>query len=491
MSITRRTALKRSAATFVAFSALGSAACGNARSANAALPLIPDPKGLLDLPEGFSYRLITQTGKPMSDGFVTPGRPDGMACFAHPSDAGKVVLVRNHEIFASIEEGAPFGENGALLPRVPTGKLYDPRRPEQPFFGGTSTLVVDLASGEVEHDHLSLIGTVGNCAGGATPWGSWLSCEEQMLKPGEEDAQKHHGFVFEVPSSARGLADPVPLKAMGRFAHEAASVDPETGVVYLTEDHFRGLFYRFLPDVPGDLAKGGKLQALAIREWDSADTRNWPLDWSRETARRVPVGMKFATRWIDMEDVESPNADLKDRGFAAGAAMFCRGEGMAYGTRGDGRAEHYFNCTQGGAERSGQVWSYAPGAGEGTADEQPGTLTLVYESTGADTLDLCDNLAISPYGDLILCEDGRGDNYLRVLTPEGAILDLARNAHDGAGRILRRMLLPRWQHNVRQCAGAGFYLCDNRAVEPVGVGANAGLANTAWPARASARLRGD
>ena len=442
MTITRRSALKRSAATFIAFSTLGSGACASARSANAAMPLVRDPAGMIDLPGGFSYRLITQTGKPMSDGFVTPGRPDGMACFAHPSDAGKAVLVRNHENFASMTHNMPFGEGNALLAQVPEGKFYDRRLPEQPFYGGTSTLVVDMASGEVVRDNLSLIGTVGNCAGGATPWGSWLSCEEQMLKPGEEDALEHHGFVFEVPSSAESLVDPVPLKAMGRFSHEAASVDPETGVVYLTEDHFAGLFYRFLPDVPGELAKGGRLQALAIREWDSADTRNWPLDWSRGTARRIPMGMSFATRWIDMEDVESPNADLKDRGFAAGAAMFCRGEGMAYGTRGDGRAEHYFNCTQGGKERSGQVWSYAPGEGEGTSSEQPGTLTLVYESTSTDSLDLCDNLAISPYGDLILCEDGRGDNYLRVLTPEGKILDLARNAHEGKAEFCGACFAP-------------------------------------------------
>ena len=430
MPVSRRNLMKRGAATFAAFATLSAGSLARGYSANAGLRLVPDPAGLLDLPEGFAYRLLTRTGKPMSDGFVTPGRPDGMACFAHAADAGKLVLVRNHENFANVSDGKPFGEGDALLPGLPAGKLYDPRRAGEPFFGGTTTLVIDRTSGEVVRDHLSLIGTVGNCAGGATPWGSWLTCEEQVLDVGQEDAQRPHGFVFEVPSSADGLVEPVPLTAMGRFAHEAASVDPESGVVYLTEDSHTGLFYRFIPAVPGEFARGGRLQALAVAGRDSADMRNWPRDWSRDSARPIAVGESFATRWIDLDDVESPAGDLAARGFAKGAAMFSRGEGMAYGARGDGRAIHYFNSTQGGLFGTGQVWSYAPGAGEGTAGERPGALTLVYESPGADTLDLCDNLAVSPWGDLILCEDGRGDNFLRALTPEGTIYDLARNAHE-------------------------------------------------------------
>lgn len=431
MDFDRRRVLQGGAAAGLAFAALGGGNLARARSANDGLPLVPDPERRLDLPEGFSYRLLTETGKPMTDGFTTPGRPDGMACFAHPAEAGKLVLVRNHEIFASIDHGRPWGEGDALIGQLDASKVYDPRGGPLPFHGGTTNLVLDAASGAVERDYLSLIGTVGNCAGGATPWGSWLTCEEQMLKPGEERAEKLHGFVYEVPADADGLVDPVPLTAMGRFAHEAASVDPDTGIVYLTEDSHTGLFYRFIPNVRGKLHEGGKLQALAIVDWDSADTRNWPLDWSRDTARKVPVGTRMAARWIDMDDVESPAADLAARGFAAGAALFSRGEGLAYGCHATGAAEHYFNCTQGGYFGTGQVWSYAPGRGEGTADEQPGTLTLVYESPGPDTLDLCDNLAVAPWGDLILCEDGRGDNYLRGLTPGGTIYDLARNAHEG------------------------------------------------------------
>ena len=429
MAIDRRNLLLSGGAAFIAFTALANGSLTRAYSANAGKRLIPDPQGLLDLPEGFTYRLVSQTGKPMSDGFMTPGRPDGMACFAHPTRSDHWVLVRNHENFSTMTHGMPFGEGKALLPRLDMGKVYDPRLPDQPFYGGTSNLVIDARTGEVVRDNLSLIGTVGNCAGGATPWGSWLTCEEQPLKPGEDGAQKLHGFVYEVPASATELVDPVPLTAMGRFAHEACSVDPDSGIIYQTEDSFTGLFYRFIPKVRGKLAQGGRLQALAIRGWKSADTRNFPADWSMPTARPVVLGQPMAVEWIDMDDVEAPNADLAARGFAAGAAMFCRGEGLAYGARGDGVGAHFFNCTQGGTRQTGQVWRYDPGKGEGTAKEQPGTLTLIYESLGADTLDLCDNLAVSPWGDLVICEDGRGDNFLRALTPAGQVYDLARNAH--------------------------------------------------------------
>jgi len=423
MTIDRRNLLKSSGAALIAFAALGRGSLTRAYTANSGKTLAPDPAGMLDLPQGFTYRLLSETGKPMSDGFMTPGRPDGMACFAHPTETDRLVLIRNHENWASVTDGKPFGADASLLSKIDPAKIYDPRREGDPFFGGTTNIVLDASSGDVVRDHLSLIGTAANCSGGATPWGSWLTCEEQPLAVGEEDARQAHGFVYEVPASATGLVDPVPLKAMGRFAHEAASVDPNTGIIYLTEDSQTGLFYRFIPTVRGDLARGGRLQALAIEGWDSADTRNWPKDWSMAGARRIGVGEALPVRWIEMADPESPEGDLAERGFAAGAAMFSRGEGLAHGARGDGMNAHFFNCTQGGAAQTGQVWRYDPGEGE-----DAGTLTLIYESPGADTLDLCDNLAVAPWGDLILCEDGRGDNFLRALTPDGTIYDLARNA---------------------------------------------------------------
>ena len=432
MSLSRRLLLRSAYAASLSYAALPLIGGARAYTANERLKLLPDPEGLLDLPEGFSYTLVSQTGGMMSDGFFRPGRPDGMACFPHPEDVNKCILTRNHENWPDTLDGGAFGNDHALAERLSSAQLYDRKPDGAPFLGGVTNLVYDLKSKRIEHEFLSLAGTAGNCAGGATPWGSWLSCEESAVTaPGQ--AQRNHGFVFEVPISASKTVDALPLTAMGRFAHEAAAVDLDTDIVYLTEDDSEGLFYRFLPDRKRVLARGGRLQALAIRDWRSADTRNWPRDWGSAGAGAVKVGQSFAVDWIDLDDVESPDGDLAERGYASGAARFCRGEGMAYGKRPEENGAIYFNCTQGGGARAGQVWRYTPSPQEGKRGERndPGVLTLIYESPSSDELDLCDNLAYAPWGDLILCEDGPGDQYLRGLTPDGNIYDFARNAHSG------------------------------------------------------------
>lgn len=421
MTLTRRNFVRNAQAVGLFYAAFGVTGCANAKSANMGMKLVTDPSKRLDLPEGFSYTLISETGGKMADGFFRPGRPDGMACFAHPTSSDKCILMRNHENWVNVPTGSPFGKGNELLDRVSESQLYDRKTDGSPFFGGVTKVVYDLKNKRMESDHLVLTGTAANCAGGSTPWGSWLTCEEEMLKPPEE-AQKYHGFVFETPSASEGLIDAIPLKAMGRFAHEAAAVDPETGIVYMTEDDRSALFYRFIPKVKGDLAKGGQLQALAITGWKSAVTNNWPEDWGGGGPGRIKNGQEFNVEWIDLDDVESPNADLAERGHKAGAAYFCRGEGMDYGIRpGSNVGEIFFTCTQGGSAQTGQVWRYTPG--------ETGKLTMLFESPGADTLDLCDNLSLAPWGDLILCEDGRGSQYLRGLTPDGKIYDLAKNAH--------------------------------------------------------------
>jgi len=425
MTLSRRQFMRSAQAVGLFYTSFAVAGYARAHSANAKFPLVSDPQKMLDLPAGFTYTLISETGGKMSDGFFRPGQPDGMACFAHPASTDKCILMRNHENWNSIKDGSPFGPSNELLEKLDPSKLYDKKADGSPFFGGVTKVIYDLKNKKMERDFLVLTGTVANCAGGATPWGSWLSCEEEMLKPSEGPG-KYHGFVFETPASSSGLVDPVPLKDMGRFAHEAAAVDPKTGIVYLTEDNRQGLFYRFLPNSRGEMHKGGKLQALAIKGWKSASTTNWPQDWGGGGQGRIKQGQEFQALWIDMEDVEAPDGDLAARGHAAGAAQFCRGEGMAYGIRpGSESGEIFFNCTQGGTQRVGQVWSYAPA----TSEDAAGKLTLIYESPGADTLDMNDNLALAPWGDLILCEDGPGSQYLRGLTPGGQIYDFARNAH--------------------------------------------------------------
>lgn len=388
-------------ATGTAFAALLASGC-TTRSASLGTspalagygPLLRDPAGVLDLPKGFSYRVISKLGDPMSDGNAVPDRADGMGCFDLGN--GKLALVRNHELMPDNDPGGnlPFG--------------YD-RMDGKVMAGGTTTLVLDAATLKVEQEYRSLAGTIRNCAGGVTPWGSWLTCEEAVV-PASARNEKDHGWVFEVPANAGKLVNPEPLKAMGRFNHEAAAVDPATGFVYETEDRGDSLLYRFVPNVPGKLAEGGKLQALALTDGTS-DSRNWGT-------ATMKVGDMHAVRWIDLDNVESPEDDLRQRGAAQGAVLFARGEGIHMG---DG--ELYFCCTNGGAAKLGQVFRLRPGRNGG-----PDALTLFFESTSPDQFNFGDNLTVADNGHLIVCEDQYTDvvsNHLRGITPQGEAYPLA------------------------------------------------------------------
>jgi secreted PhoX family phosphatase len=379
--------------------------------------LVPDPEGILDLPKGFSYRIISRTGDAMDDGLLLPGEPDAMATFSGPQ--GRTLLVRNHELTAGAKEVGAFGEHNQRIDKLSKEEFYDWGRGTDPGLGGTTTVVID-PEGRVERQFLSLAGTVRNCAGGPTPWGSWITCEE-TVQLADESYEQHHGYNFEVPAQSEiGRAQPVPLRDMGRFNHEAVAVDPQSGAVYETEDRGDGLIYRYLPHTKGALASGGRLQALAVVDAPSLDTRNW-----EETL--VRPGERMAVRWIDMENVRSPKDDLRLRGFAQGAARFARGEGMWYG-----REAIYFACTSGGPNRKGQIWRYVPSPVEGTSAEgqQPGQLELFVEPNDGGVVDMADNLTISPWGDVVICEDGPEDQYLVGITPEGQFYKLAHNAHN-------------------------------------------------------------
>lgn len=383
-------------------------------------PLVEDPSGLFDLPSGFSYTRFSSTGEPMSDGLIVPGAHDGMAAFAGPS--GRVLLVRNHELESEWIERGPFGPDNALLSRLDPAMIYDAGKGVRPNLGGTVTLVYNPATRELENHFLSLAGTVRNCAGGPTPWGTWVTCEE-VNDEAEPNAEKPHGYNFEVqPTATPALSAPIPLKAMGRFRHEAIAVDPASGAVYETEDTGDGLFYRFLPTTPGKLAAGGRLQVLSVLGDRTADTRNWP------GTPGFPVGKAVSVRWIDVDDVESPKGDLRARGRALGAALFARGEGAWYGND-----AIYFACTNGGPALLGQVFRYTPSRFEGTAreNEAPGKLELFIESADKAILSNCDNLCIAPWGDVIICEDTKGICRLIGVTPGGATYVLASNPESG------------------------------------------------------------
>ena len=389
-------------------------------------PLKADPKGLFDLPEGFDYTIVSRAGEPMSDGLITPYKMDGMGCFA--ADTDRVVLMRNHELKLPDLDLAAYGQSQPLAGKVDPAKVYDRTLEGSLLPGGVTRVTYDLRARRMLDQHLALAGTMVNCAGGSTPWGSWLSCQEVLQTAGDR-VSKTHGWVFEVPSAAKGLVDPVPLTGLGRFRHEAACVDPRTGVVYLTEDDGDGygLFYRFLPDAPGALARGGRLQALGFKDQpEFGDSRNWiEATWSQ--------GQSRPAFWIDLQGVDNPHEDLRARGHAKGAAWFARGEGIFFG-----KDDLYFACTSGGPQRLGQIMRYVPSPREGQPGEAdtPGSIQLFVEPHDRALMDMCDNLAVSPWGHLFVCEDKIGGvNYLKTVTPQGKVYTMGRNAQVGNGDV--------------------------------------------------------
>ncbi|MEM7228849.1 MAG: alkaline phosphatase PhoX [Planctomycetota bacterium] len=376
-----------------------------------------DPLGTLDLPDGFSYHVFSKFGERMDDGLYVPALHDGMGAFPGPN--GTTILVRNHEVGAAKPRYGAFGWTNELMDRIETDMMHDAGFGRTPSLGGTTTLVYDTTQRTLRSHCLSLAGTSTNCAGGATPWGTWITCEETESRA-DERREVDHGYCFEVPATDEiRLHRPVPIKAMGRFKHEAVAVDPRTNIIYLTEDQHEGLLYRFIPTTPGRLLDGGRLQVLMVIGQPSCDTRNW-----EESQPRVPVGRAIAVSWMDIDDIDAPNSDLRFRGFANGAARFARGEGIWFGN-----GTLYVACTNGGAAKRGQIFRYTPSPHEGTAEEgaSPGELTLFVESQRDDLLRNADNLTLAPWGDLITCEDSAGRDRVIGITPTGQQYLIASN----------------------------------------------------------------
>lgn len=386
-------------------------ACGYGR-------LRKDPNGILKLPEGFSYKIISQKGNRMSDGLYVPGRADGMGTFPGPSE-DLTVIVRNHEVSPKDTTNGAYGNELIDLSKVSREKFYDYGSGTAPCLGGTTTLVYNHKTQTVEKEWLSLAGTVRNCAGGVTPWGSWISCEESVLTAGKE-LEKNHGYAFEVPATSDiQLHDPMPIEAMGRFNREAVCVDPKTSIVYQTEDRSDGLIYRFVPDHPGTLHKGGRLQVLCIKERKTFDTRNW----SNTGAKKMKIGKPYEVEWQDIEVLDSPKDDLRFRGAAKGGAVFARAEGIWFGDH-----EFYFACTNGGRKAIGQIFKYTPSPFEGENKETkaPGILELFLEPNKTHVVQNCDNLTIAANGDLVICEDNFSPRIIGV-TPKGKTYKIAKN----------------------------------------------------------------
>lgn len=336
------------------------------------------------LPEDFSYSIVSFRDQLMRDGQRVPDKPDGMAAFR--ARCGGTLLVRNHEL------------TGSGTPVVAPDATYDPQ-----VGGGTTSVHVD------EHGRLlsqwgSLAGTERNCAGGPTPWGTWLSCEETTnVRDGVR-----HGYVFEVDSRADGNAQP--LTRLGRFKHEAAAVDRTSGAVYLTEDQVDGSLYRFVPTRYGDLHGKGQLQALRLRDWRSGV--------STGSGFLGMLGQPLAADWVDIEEYDPADDSVRAQAQSQGAASFSRGEGCWYD---DGRI--HFTCTSGGELGSGQVFTY---------DTKRQLLSLTFESTDASLLKAPDNITVGADGTLYLCEDGGGHDRILALEDDGSLSVLAQNVEGGS-----------------------------------------------------------
>ncbi len=455
---------------------------------------------LLALPAGFSYRSYGWTGDPMADGRPTPGSHDGMAVVGRGRSLGPEddddddedddrdrrddddghdhgharrrawVLVRNHErgLVAAAADAliAPHNyDTGAIngiltLPyggitiRIgASGIVTNPTAPDPtPFTGFVAGGNTNLRwrRGRWLESTSSIGGTAVNCAGGPTPWGSWLTCEETLLDFSTIGGSKH-GYVFETAADPeRSIA--APIVGMGRFAHEAVAVDPHSGYVYETEDNRNiACFYRYKPGDRsrrvGALQRGGTLAAARIKSIVQ-QARPQTLAQANDTGLLNPdIGDCYELEWVDIADPDATPVVVAGQpggvslGIASGPTYEALGKGCARMARGEGiwysNRRMFIVDTAAGLDAT-----LRPGRGEGAVwelDLRTMRLCALFVSANQTVGNNPDNITVSPRGGVLLCEDGGlGDAGARLLglNAAGEAYTFCRNTVNlGAGDI--------------------------------------------------------
>ncbi len=385
---------------------------------------------ILSLPPGFSYTVISGVGQIMNDGNPVPGKHDGMAAYqsrivrnGREKWSQAIYLARNHEI----DPGQNlFGQTEGVI--TSNFYQYDP----MVAAGGATTVVVDASTGLVRRHRASLSGTVHNCAGGKTPWNTWISCEEDVRTPtsNPENVSKKHGYNFEISVfNPERQIRPTPLTAMGRFRHEAAATDPRTSAVYQTEDRADSCFYAFVPTrrnrAFGHLRRGGDLFAMVIRpmQRSTCDGSRLPTTQINErtvvdtrTGMQSFVGQPLKVAWAKITEPDPEDDTVRREAQSRGASLFRKGEGLIFD---DARGLAYFCASQGGDAGLGQIWCYDP------ANR---TVTLVLESLEQRYLAMPDNIVVGPDRLLYMCEDNSSRSHVIGMTPSGRTFRMVRNS---------------------------------------------------------------